>query len=513
MLIQNATISHLSLNSSASISPIFLIPILSLSSSTNFYYNKIYASYSFSQFLNARKLNLLVVKNSVFLHFLSNVIKIDGELLEFRPTVKKCNFTQQSDPEAQFIGCLLEDTKETALDSRNSRLSVFHCNFIKCKSQVESGGGIHHENGYFRTDSNNFEACQSSKYGGGFYHSNGTIKLYRSSFYSNVALIAGSHFCVKDFTNSAVFIDYCFFTNVTDITSSSGFIHASKANIINSKEIILNFQHCDFNFTSDVLHKYCVNYSIIYDTSNCDFSDEKFYPISYDMREIESETFTPTPEFTESQYFTETTSFTQSIVFSKSSHFTNSFRFTSSNNFTGTNTFTPSDYFSKSSYFTYSAIFTASGNFTMSSEFTPSSAFTDSNFFSPSNFFSASSFFTESNSFTPSQSATPSYSPIPTRSLGPKPISTSTFTFSGSFTPSSGFTGSSSFTASMLQSSETFGPAIERLVATKKPLKGGSIMITLIVLGCILLLLGLIANIILCVQMVQAGEIIITQQM
>lgn len=518
MINQNFTLSQLSLNQTTSISPIFLLPILSISTKSSYYFNKISSSYSFSPFINGQKFRFLSVKYSKFSYFLSNALRIDKVGFFTPEFTKNCQPGDLNSKEIQIIGCVYETSKDSAIRSEDSNLSVFITDFTLCHSN-ETGGGICHRNGYLRTDSNNFVHCSSDLSGGGFYHSNGPIKIYRSSFNYNHAYNGiGNHFAIEKLTSDSIFMDFCYFSYLTQPKNDS-LIYVRKDGSLGSGPVLVAPRFCRFNFTLEDLQNYINNDGhmrlvIGDDRDSNKFTDKNTFPGTiYPMREKSSCTFLPTPFFSPTQVFTETTVFTISECFTQSLDFEASRPFTPSSHFSRSHFFTSSDLFSSSSLFTGSISFTESHSFTQSLRFSDSFHFTPSSGFSPSSFFTSSNVFSGSSSFTPSQSGTPSYSPIPTRSPFRSRTPTEVFTSSNVFTPSSAFTPSNQLISGQFTSTNTFyvGPALQR--ATSKPLKGDSIMITLIVLGGLLLLLGLIANIILCVQMVQAGEIIITQRM
>ncbi|KAK8853808.1 hypothetical protein M9Y10_016351 [Tritrichomonas musculus] len=518
MIGQNVTISQLSLKLTTSMSPILLVPMMSLSISSYFRFNKIFVSYSFSSFLNGKDFSLLLFENSKFSYFLDNVLRVESETLPTQgPTNCPIIPGQQQilTTDIKIILCDYYNVQNSSIYSTNNNLRIFSSNFTLCSAK-NYGGGVYHTDGFFKTNSNIFHICSADK-GGGFYHRNGPINIFRCSFNSNFG-DEGCHFFVDDFPESELYIDFSFFQLAPSLRTKHLLFAKRPTNSVEPK-VQITPAFCRFNFTQDQLKAYviCDSMDLLLNEDSNKFIDKNVFPGTiYPMNKESSATFKPTPLFSPTQVFTETSDFTISHVFTISSIFTNSFAFTPSKPFDATPSFTPTVHFSSSSVFTKTGNFTCSDIFTISSKFTRSSDFTLSSTFSPSSNFTSTIEFSKSLEFSPSQTGTPSYSPIPRKSPSKSPTPSTPFTFSSHFTPSNIFTASSYFTPGNsfpFSPSEEFTPISAALQATKKPLKAHSIMIVLIVLGGLLLLLGLIANIILCVEMVQAGEIIITQQM
>ncbi|OHS93866.1 hypothetical protein TRFO_02402 [Tritrichomonas foetus] len=511
ILYHNATISNLALHDAGhkSLSPIFFLPVISALSTNNFY--NIRVSKSFSHFLYGTVFKSVYMEKSQFSHFLATPIKTISQLL----TCPVSTQTQKYDgtiPDVQLVLCNFSNIGNgPGIYSVQNSLRLFTCNFYMCLSDM-NGGGVHHENGYFSSNAVDYTLCSASNLGGGFYHINGELETHRSSFNQNKANNYTCFYASNVTTGNIV--------GLNSIPFSKPAIPSQKLFLVEPITVMIYFSFCSFQFPEANVSDYIGNprFEFNQNTNKFDLPETNYT----NGRKEPSMSFSPSDIFTESSVFsqsipfTATTGFTQSEAFTVSSIFSFSFIFTDSSLFTASTDFTSSIVFTESSVFTFSSVFTVSTPFTQSGQFTVSSAFT------PSSAFTASSGFTASESFTPNQSPTASISPIPTRSPFPTRTPSQTFTQSNPFTRSDPFTASLPFptqsigaTAAITQSPN----ATEEIGATASPVPSARVLslgplgILMIIFGILIGITGIIANMILCVKMMQSGEIIITQRL
>lgn len=482
---QNLSIQSITLTQFTKNSPIFLIPIFA-SAACSFDFSKLSFSNSFQSFLYANNFKEIYGKYSQFSHFLNSVIKTEN-----RETNCTLSFWEGK-TDVYLMECSFNRISGSAISSENSTLRMFSCNFYNTYAQ--DGGAVFHTNGYLSSNACNYHRCRADNKGGGIFHDTGPFYLYRSSFLDTSAAEYTAFYAnrvpLSNPSNDCFVIEQCYFN-----TTSKKSLWYVTSNVTN-ETVIIDLEGAKFNFPEKDLGTYVPNYTMIRDPH------VKFSFQTVDMRKSRSNFFTPTTEFTRTESFSSSGLFSESLNFTISNKFASTLNFSNSFYFTNSLIFSRTDTFTSTERFSLTSNFTETQNFTVSSQFSQSYAFLPSGTFSSSPAFSLSISFTESSDFSPSQSPTPKITPIPTYS--PTPFDQQWPSLSGSYTTF--FTGSSSFT----QSSFLGGDSINGNARSSIQAKG--IMILFIILLCIILLIGLIANIILCIQQIQSGEIITTQR-
>lgn len=329
-------------------------------------------------------------------------------------------------------------------------LRCYSCDFLNCLN-TNNGGAVWASNCVrYLSNACTYQRCHSERNGGGIYAENCTLDIFRSQFSFCTSNNGGGFYYNMVFAYRTFFVQSCIFESNfrTPLTGPAFTVVRPDS----TSPLLVNM---DFTVYTESYRTWPV-FSIEPNTTSLFISSYRFQmSVSFNsVIRTPSNKFTPTPSPTPTQ------GFSLSGLFSESMNFT---------------TIPPTINFTASSDFVSTIQFNQTNLFTRSAQFAPTERFSQTN-----TFITASP-----TSYIPP----PSFIP-PTKD----------------FTASSGFSESQQFTASFL-----FSPSMSPAPTASPPYTWADLNLGLMILGIIILIVGIIANLFLCCILCKPNEIVAQQ--